>query len=144
MVTGRGATAAGKTCVACLTPLVSEATAKGDAMVTAKAGGAFRQLVTPREDGSLPEKDGSVSDRIEEYMIELGSMVERDPHAGTEHEISFLRHNKERARQIGAALFDIGGHGLMVGVHDAIRAKYRGASARHLEIAWEGVGSWRA
>lgn len=143
-VIGNGQTATGKICTDCLHKLVEQSTRRGDAMVTAMTtGGIFRQLLQPSADGTVPDQTGTVTGQIEDAIHELSRMVETDPHRGTEYEVSFLQHNKERARQIGANLFLIGGHGLMVGVNDTIRNKY-GTSARHLDYAWDGVGQWRA
>jgi hypothetical protein len=142
--TGGGQAVTGHLCLECLKGVVASATKAGDMMITAKAGGTYRKLVALNPDGSMPDLTGSVPDQIENLIAELTAMVESDPARGTENEVSFLEHNKERTRQIGAALNAIGGHGLMIGVHVIIGQRFSGASARHLEIAWDGVGQWRA
>jgi hypothetical protein len=142
--TGHGVTASGHVCTECLSKMVADATEHGNAMITAKAGGVFHVLGTPNPDGTMPDRAGTVPDLIETYIAELSAMVEGDRHAGTAYEVSFLGQNKERARQIGAALLEIGGHGLMVGTHGTIAQRFGAASAQNLDYAWEGVGSWRA
>lgn len=76
-------------------------------------------------------------------IAELGAMVENDPARGTEDEGSFLdAKTRPRTREIGAELYAIGGHVLMLRAHHEIHLKYA-PSQRMLEAAWNGVGRWR-
>lgn len=47
-----------------------------------------------------------------------------------------------RIQSIGAALEAMGGHSLMLDVHDRVAAELGRVRARELEGAWDGVGRW--
>ena len=98
------------------------------------------QLLLPGQAVDNPQAT-RIEGRAAELIAELSMMVRDDPHRGTEFEEAFLTHTKERTRQIGWELFEIGGHNLMLAAHNIIRQLY-GPSARSLEVAWDSVGEW--
>ena len=53
--------------------------------------------------------------------------------------------HKERCREIGMAIHEIGGLELMQAIHAGTQTMYKGPyDARILEFAWDGIGDWRA
>lgn len=77
-------------------------------------------------------------------IAELFAMAHRDPNPGTENFAAFLMADKPRTREIGERLNEIGGHALMLQTHAAVVATCPPYCGQHLEIAWNGIGDWRA
>ena len=86
---------------------------------------------------------GTDEEEVEALVAELLAMAARDPHPNTEHYAAFLMADKPRAHAIGHRLYYLGGHRLMLRVHDRISREAPICSGRHLEIAWDMVGAWR-
>jgi hypothetical protein len=98
------------------------------------------QIIMPGQEPDAPPPLPP-SEQAVRLVQELCDMVENDPNKGTEHETAFFRDTRPRTREIGAELYALGGHPLMVLAYDMVRLKY-GPSARSLEVNWSGVGEW--
>jgi len=98
------------------------------------------QLLLPGQEPDAPPAEPP-SEKARQLVAELCGMVDADPNKGTEFETAFFRDTRPRTREIGAELYALGGHSLMVLAYDVIRQKH-GPSARSLEINWSGVGEW--
>jgi hypothetical protein len=81
-------------------------------------------------------------EEVEALVAEILAMCARDPWPGTELYAALLQGDKPRAHAIGERLHAMGGHRLMLLVHERIEREAPPYSARHLEIAWDGVGGW--
>lgn len=97
------------------------------------------QTLLPGQQPDQPPK--SVSPASAKLITELYEMVQTDPNRGTEYESAYLDHTSDRTKAIGQALYDDGGHALMLAAHGYIR-QCHGSSARCLEIAWDGIAEW--
>lgn len=86
---------------------------------------------------------------VADLAAELLLMAESDPHRDTENAHSFLADKKERVREIGQRLDELGGFDLMLVVYEHVWKMLQPvtpnwpAYSRGLEMAWDDIGSWR-
>lgn len=89
------------------------------------------------------------TEEVAELAAELVLMAESDPYIDSINAHSFLGDKKERVRQIGQRLEELGGFDLMLVVHEHITKElgpitpFASAYGRGLELAWDGIGVWR-
>jgi hypothetical protein len=92
----------------------------------------------------MPGTSEETEAEAERLMVELVDMGRRDPHPGGELFAAFLEEDLPRTREIGARLYALGGHRLMLHTHDRIEREAPAYSSEHLRHAWDGVGMWMA
>lgn len=99
--------------------------------------GGSRPGMDPSRPASRAVASGSLDARTSQLLSELCAI-------GLHRDFLTMQGKEDsRTREIGAELDRMGGMRKMLEVHGMVRAEIGQLHARHLEAAWDGIGSWR-
>lgn len=95
-----------------------------------------RPGMDPSRPASRAVASGSLDARTGQLLSELCAI-------GLRRGFLTMQGKDSRTREIGAELDRMGGMRKMLEVHSLVQAEIGRLHARHLEAAWDGIGSWQ-